>query len=127
MKVKKLHGFGNHFITDVYGCDREKINSQKTIENFLKELVDKIDMKIIQGPSVIKYDAEKDSESGITGFAILAESHISIHTYPKKNFFSLDIFSCKEFDTRDIIDYIKEVFKAEKIKQILLKREYEAS
>ena len=127
MEVKKLHGMGNHLIIDAYGCNRKHIDNVEIIRIFLKEIVQKIDMKIIDGPKVIKHEADNKEERGVTGFTILAESHISIHTYPEKGFFSLDIFSCKEFDNREVTDYIKEVFKAEKIKQTLLKREYEAS
>lgn len=45
---------------------------------------------------------------GYTGFVILAESHISFHTYPEYNFISIDFFSCKKLDRKTNIDFIEE-------------------
>ena len=53
-------------------------------------------MRAISKQLVISYKAKskENSQNGITGTIILAESNITIHTYPKFNFFCLDIFSC---------------------------------
>lgn len=126
MKVKKLHGMGNHLIIDASGCNRSKIGDTKLVKIFLKELIRRIDMKIIKGPIVLNYKSSEERENGITGFAILAESHVSIHTYPMKGFFSLDIFSCVEFDIKKIKGYINQTFDVKKIKEFLIKRECEA-
>lgn len=127
MKIEKLHGMGNHLIIDASGCNKSKVEDIKLLKDFLKELIKKINMKIIKGPIVLNHKSFKKQESGITGFAILAESHVSIHTYPSKGFFSLDIFSCKEFDIKKIKKYINQVFDVKKIKECLIKREYESS
>ena len=127
MKVKKLHGLGNHFIIDASGCDSDKIGDAKLVESFINELVNKIDMKVIKGPIVLDYEADDKEESGVTGFAVLAESHISIHTYPLKGFLSLDIFSCKEFDPEKIKEYINQTFDSKEVKEFLIKREYGTS
>ena len=124
MKVKKLHGLGNHLILDSFGCDFEKLNDEKFIENFLFELVSKIKMNIIKGPIVMNYNPPEKLERGVTGFVILAESHISIHTYPEKNYFSLDIFSCKEFDVEKIKGFLKEKFSIKETNDFLIKREF---
>ncbi len=127
MEVKKLHGMGNHLIIDAYGCNRKHIDNVGIIRIFLKELAQKIDMKIIDGPKVIKHEADNKEERGVTGFTILAESHISIHTYPEKGFFSLDIFTCKEFDLENAKNFVKRTFSVKKLKDFLIKREYETS
>lgn len=126
MKVKKLHGMGNHFIIDASGCDKKKIGDVELVEDFLMGLVKRIDMKIIKGPVVMNHLALDKDERGVTGFAILAESHVSLHTYPKKGFFSLDIFSCVEFDMKKIKEYINQTFNVKKVKEFLIRREYEA-
>ena len=44
------------------------------------------------------------------GFVLIAESHISIHTFPERGYLSLDIFSCKDFDHEQAVDYATELF-----------------
>ena len=53
---------------------------------------------------------------------LIAESHISIHTFPEKNYLSLDIFSCKEFDSTHSISYVSELFGVQKSEIKLLDR-----
>ena len=97
MKITTNHGEGSQLIIDAFECN-QKLESIEAIEKFLLDIADDIDMTPISEPKVINHKAEKEEDSGITGFLIIAESHISIHTYPKKKFASIDIFSCKEFD-----------------------------
>ncbi|MGP8194302.1 MAG: S-adenosylmethionine decarboxylase, partial [Syntrophobacteraceae bacterium] len=51
---------------------------------------------------------------GVSGFVLIAESHISIHTFPDKQYMSIDMFSCKPFDTGLAVDTIKSYFKIQK-------------
>ena len=51
------------------------------------------------------------SYNGYTSIALLKESHISIHTYPEKNYIQIDFFSCKSLDKRQNIEYVERVFK----------------
>src|SRR2546423_15548414 len=53
---------------------------------------------------------------------LIAESHISIHTFPEKNFVSVDIFSCKAFDLEFAGDYFKEQFVMAKVECNVLDR-----
>jgi len=65
-------------------------------------------------PYVFKYDGgDKPEDWGVSGFVIIAESHISIHTFPEKGYFSIDIFSCKEFDIPAALEIIKSFFGTE--------------
>jgi S-adenosylmethionine decarboxylase len=124
MKVTKVHGLGNHLVLDCYGCDRSRINDKDAIADMLKELPGLIGMKRISRPHVVEYKAEQEPESGITGFVLLAESHISIHTYPKKGYFAFDIFSCKEFDVAKAQEYVKDKFNVKEVKKGIITRGY---
>jgi len=79
-------------------------------------------MKSISKPLVVNYKARNKSESGISGAIILAESSIIIHTYPNKNLFFLDIFSCKEFNINKTKQFIIKKLKLKKLKTKLIKR-----
>ncbi|MGA2402898.1 MAG: S-adenosylmethionine decarboxylase, partial [Syntrophobacteraceae bacterium] len=50
----------------------------------------------------------------VSGFVLIAESHISIHTFPDKQYMSIDMFSCKPFDTDMAVETIKSYFKIQK-------------
>ena len=101
MKINKLHGQGNHLIID--GTSNAKLNDKEFIRNFLIKTTKKIKMKAISKPLVVKYNSKKEPEAGITGTIILAESNITIHTYPLKKWFALDIYSCNEFPIENVI------------------------
>ncbi len=59
---------------------------------------------------------ERKSESfGYSTFAMIAESHLSIHTFPELNYFSFDCYSCKDFNSNKVLDLIHDQFEIKKI------------
>lgn len=60
--------------------------------------------------------------SGVSGVVVLAESHISIHTWPEKNYAAIDIFMCGECDPNDALPEIKKLFQPEEIEVAQHKR-----
>ncbi len=104
------------------GFSSGKLDDIRFIKKLLLELVKEVKMNAISKPLVIDHIANNESESGVTGTIILAESNITIHTYPNKNWFCLDIYSCKEFEVSNIIDYLKNKLKMNKFEYKLLKR-----
>jgi S-adenosylmethionine decarboxylase len=108
------YGFGTHLMLDGYGCDRERLENLSLIYNFLSEYPARIEMTKIMPPYVFRYEAKNQEDWGISGFVLIAESHISIHTFPEKNYLSLDIFSCKEFDSKRAIAHVSEMFGVQK-------------
>ena len=122
-KLKKAeYGFGMHLIFDGYGCDRHRLEDISLIYNFLSDCPAQINMTKIMPPYVFRYDADNPQDWGISGFVLIAESHISIHTFPEKNYLSLDIFSCKNFDSERAISYVSNLFATQKSEIKLLDR-----
>jgi len=79
----------------------------------LDELPDLISMHKISPPYAFVYKPkDKPEEWGVSGFVIIAESHISIHTFPDKGHAFIDIFSCKQFDIHKAIAYLITKFDA---------------
>ena len=117
-----MTGFGQHLTLDGYGCNRQHLENLELIYSFLDEYPQQIQMTKIMPPYVFKYNGAKPEDWGISGFVLIAESHISIHTFPEKDYLSLDIFSCKSFDIPMAIAHIKEKFVIKKCEQHILNR-----
>jgi S-adenosylmethionine decarboxylase len=102
--------YGPHLTIDAYGCPAEKLASLDLIFSFLDKLPGIINMEKITKPYVFKHLESPDPEWGITGVVIIATSHISVHSYPKRGVCFADVFSCKDFDTKKARDYFEEMF-----------------
>lgn len=73
---------------------------------------------------IIKANLQNRKEKlyGYSSFVIIAESHISIHTFPEANFFSFDCYSCKKFDSQKVVDKLTQFFKIKNIEVQLIDR-----
>jgi S-adenosylmethionine decarboxylase len=99
--------FGPHLTLDLSECDPRKLSDLSQIYDLLDELPDVIGMHKISPPYTFIYrPSENPAEWGVSGFVIIAESHISIHTFPDRNSAFVDVFSCKQFDIHKAVDYI---------------------
>lgn len=117
-----MHGFGPHLMLDGYGCARAKLEDLNLIYRILDELPARIAMTKIMPPYVFKYSGVKPEDWGLSGFVLIAESHISIHTFPEKEFVTVDIFSCKDFDSGFASDYLKSAFVMARVDTNVLDR-----
>ncbi|OGB89584.1 S-adenosylmethionine decarboxylase proenzyme [candidate division WOR-1 bacterium RIFCSPHIGHO2_01_FULL_53_15] len=116
------YGFGPHLMLDCYGCPKEKLADMDLIFAALDTLPAKIGMTKIMPPYVFKYSGKVAEDWGISGVVLIAESHISIHTFPDKEHAFIDIFSCKDFDTDYARRELLEIFDATHHEVILLNR-----
>lgn len=96
--MENLTGFGPHLMLDLSNCDPERLNDLDLCFDLLNQIPDQIGMTKITQPHVFRYKGLVPEDEGITGMVIIAESHISLHTFPLKHFCFVDIFSCKPFD-----------------------------
>lgn len=106
--------FGPHLTIDLKYCNREKLLDLDYINNFINTLPAKIGMNLIKESEAFYYDGLIPEDAGPTSIGILAQSHISYHAFPyRDNYLFIDVFSCKEFDTKATIEHILEAFAAE--------------
>ncbi len=112
--IKPALGFGMHLVMDGYGSERHLLEDINLLYDFLSLFPEKIGMNKIMPPYVFRYTGGKPEDWGLSGFVLIAESHISIHTFPEKSFLSLDVFSCKEFDADRVISYVSKLFDVDK-------------
>jgi len=93
------------------------------LENWLKEFIKSINMKVLMGPYVVYHDVP--GNRGITGAAIIETSHIVMHVWDESNpaLMQFDVYSCGEFDAEEICKKIKNDFDVTKIDYKFLDRE----
>ncbi|MAG91835.1 adenosylmethionine decarboxylase [Candidatus Woesearchaeota archaeon] len=115
--------FGLHVTIDASGCDKRKLASYSLVYDILNKLPDRIGMTKMTLPYVAKWlDKFASGTEGMSGFVMIAESHISIHTFPDQDYVFMDIFSCRSFNTDKAIKYLVGAFGAKKFKTNILKR-----
>ncbi|NOQ95304.1 MAG: adenosylmethionine decarboxylase [Desulfobacterales bacterium] len=120
--MNKKSYFGPHLMLDLSECDQESISDLDFIFNFLNTLPDKIGMTKITQPYVFPYTGKIPEDKGITGFVVIAESHLSIHTFVDKGYAFVDLFSCKPFDTDMARDLIVGAFSSLKPEVYMVER-----
>ena len=111
-----------YLVMDGYGGDIDKMCDEDLVRKFLYDYPDSLGMTRITEPNVLKYEAPKSEDSGVSGFVIIAESHISIHTFPRKDYINIDIFSCQPFNHERALEDVKELFGLTEVKTWLLER-----
>ncbi len=79
---------GKHLLLDLYGCSCDKLNDELYLRCKLNSAA-----KIAKA-SVLNIISNKFEPQGVTAIALLAESHISIHTWPESMYSAVDIFTC---------------------------------
>jgi len=85
---KKSSHQGKHLLLELYRCDYEKLND----ESFLRCTLNRAAK--LANATVLNLISNKFEPQGVTAIALLAESHISIHTWPESNYSAVDIFTC---------------------------------
>jgi S-adenosylmethionine decarboxylase len=106
-----MDAFGPHLTLDLMGCPIEKLSDYNLHFEFLKKLPELIQMTPITQPYVFPYSGLVPEDNGITGIVIIAESHLSIHSFEQKGHTFIDIFSCKPFDTDEAVRITLEMFQ----------------
>jgi S-adenosylmethionine decarboxylase len=122
MKESKTEAFGPHLMLDLSQCNPEKLRDYDLIFNTLNELPEKIGMTKITQPYVFPYSGLVPEDKGITGTVIIAESHISIHTFQEKDHCFVDVFSCRDFDVEYAAEYLINTFESKKYDKHVVNR-----
>ncbi len=116
--------FGEHLTIDGYDGDQQLLNTKELVLACLNELPKILEMNQLSAPEVYSApdNAIKDP-GGWSGFVVIAESHISIHTFPKRGFVSADVYTCRNgLDADKVVNYFTEVFKLKSVEQNFVRR-----
>ncbi len=111
-----------HLIIDGFGGDASMMWDTARLREFLNEYPANLGMTKITEPEVLEYHGPNPSDNGISGFVIIAESHISVHTFPHRDYVNIDVFSCKSFDHEQALADARSLFNLSQVKTWLLDR-----
>ena len=105
---------GTHLLIDGYVRDGKSLNPD-TICNLFDRLVGALQMKYLQPPMAVRVPLDprklesSDDEGGWSVICQITTSHISLHGWPMRGAFMMDIFSCKPFDASAAQDLVREI------------------
>ena len=85
---KELLYKSKHFLLELYRCDYEKLNDESFLRCTLNNAAK------LANARVLNLVSNKFEPHGVTAIALLAESHLSIHTWPEERYSAVDIFTC---------------------------------
>lgn len=91
---------GRHALAHITGADFEELNDEPRLLAAFKRTVVNFQLEALYEPQIHKFEPQ-----GLTGIILLAESHISIHTWPERGEAAVDVFTCGGRDSRQIAEF----------------------
>src|SRR4029079_11123766 len=90
------------------------LGSGSVVESTLRELVELLGMRLLGDPHMYQVATDSatrgvepfEDEGGVTGVCVLSTSHCSIHTWPLRPCFVMDVYSCRDFDQRGVEEFL---------------------
>ena len=112
MSFEPHEQFGVHFMLDGYGAPREALNDYSSLVEMLHDIPERLGMHAISKPTVVEVGPKNRKDpGGLSGFILIAESHISVHAFPKLGCVSIDVYSCQDsLDTELLTDLFRTSF-----------------
>ncbi|HBH02659.1 MAG: S-adenosylmethionine decarboxylase proenzyme [Candidatus Rokubacteria bacterium RBG_16_73_20] len=104
-----MNALGRHLLLELFDCDSDAINNLETVKAVLIEAARRAQATIVD---IVFHEF---NPFGISGVVVIAESHLSIHTWPEYRYAAVDIFSCGDVLQPEVAaTYLVEQFAAER-------------
>ncbi|MDO8461013.1 MAG: S-adenosylmethionine decarboxylase [bacterium] len=116
LKNKKNDSFGKELLLDLYRCTPGLAGDLSFNYQVLEDLVVLLKAKKQAPPFIFVSPKEFRDKAGLSGWVPLIESGIQLHTLIRKNFISLDIYTCGVLDQEKVISFCKERYNPKEIK-----------
>ena len=93
---------GRHLVAELTGCNRKTLDNLQQLEEYLNESVRR------SGATIVESVFHRYNPQGVSGVVVIAESHISIHTWPEYGYAAVDFFTCGDaVDPYKAYDFLK--------------------
>ena len=112
-----MEALGKHLLLELIDCDAALLNDMEYLRKVVSDTARQI------GATVIKDSFYQFTPQGVSGVLIIAESHISIHTWPEYSFAAVDVFTCGDvIDPKNAVKPFVEKLKAASSSYVEMKR-----
>ncbi|MBN2078644.1 MAG: adenosylmethionine decarboxylase [Spirochaetes bacterium] len=109
-------GLGIHYLAELFGCDKSKIDDLALVEEAM------IEATTLSGARMIRPFFHRFNPQGITGVIVIAESHFAVHTWPEHGYAAVDLFSCSALNYRGALNHLRLQFGAARHSVSLIER-----
>src|SRR5438270_8500170 len=104
-----------HLMLELYGCNRELLSNEALIRRALDEYPSRVGMEKVSPVHLYDIETSNPLDAGLSGFVVIAQSHISMHAWPEYGEVDIDICSCKEFSQEEAISFAREIFQTDDV------------
>lgn len=104
-----------HLMLELYGCDRQLLSDEPLVRGVLEEYPARVGMERVSPVHLYQIETSNPLDDGLSGFVVIAQSHVSLHAWPEYGEVDIDICSCKEFRQEDAIAFAKEMFQTDDV------------
>lgn len=104
-----------HLMLELYGCDRELLSNEAMVRCVLDEYPECIGMEKVSPVHLYDIETSNPLDAGLSGFVVIAQSHVSLHAWPEYGEVDIDICSCKEFSQEEATAFAKKMFQTDDV------------
>ncbi len=104
-----------HMMIDLYGCDAGLLAKASFLRQVLDDYPDFIGMEKVSSVELRYIKTTNPLDDGLSGFVIIATSHVSLHAWPPYGMVNIDVFSCEPFNEAAVVRFAAERFQTEDI------------
>ena len=94
---------GQEWLVDAKGCDAARLRDVGALAALFEALIVSLGLKVVGTPQWHTFPGP----GGVTGMALLSESHLTLHTFPEHGFAALNLFTCRERPRPDFAPLIE--------------------
>jgi len=112
-----MQALGKHILVEFYGCNPKKLKDTAMLQTEFENAAD------MSGATVVDSTFHTFSPYGVSGVVVIAESHLTIHTWPEYGYAAVDLFTCGDtVDPWKAFSYLKSVLESSNTSTIEMKR-----
>ena len=109
---------GTEWLIEAFDCEAERLRDVETLRRIFRQIIADLDLKTVGSANWHKFDGE----GGVTGLAMLTESHLACHTYPEHRSATFNLYCCRERPEWDWAENLRVMLDAEQVTVKIVER-----